>query len=66
MFTRTALTDQLQDLAGVSISTQIIPTRKMTANYRNVKNQLNLATGSVALQTFEGYYLGSQNYTPQK
>ena len=38
MFTRTALTDQLQDLVGVSISTQIIPTRRMTANYRNVKN----------------------------
>ena len=38
MFTRTALTDQLQDLAGVSINTQIIPTRTMNANYRNVKN----------------------------
>ena len=38
MFTRTALTDQLQKLAGVSINTQIIPTRQMTANYRNVKN----------------------------
>lgn len=37
MFTRTALTDQLQELAGVSINTQIIPTRQMTANYRNVK-----------------------------
>lgn len=36
-FVRTALTDQLQQLAGVSISTQIIPTRTMTANYRNVK-----------------------------
>lgn len=36
-FIRTALTDQLQQLAGVSISTQIIPTRTMTANYRNVK-----------------------------
>lgn len=37
MFTRTALTDQLQELTGTSISTQIIPTRKMTANYRNIK-----------------------------
>lgn len=37
MFTRSDLTDQLQVLAGVSINTQIIPTRKMTANYRNVK-----------------------------
>ncbi len=37
MFNRTDLTDQLQDLAGVNISTQIIPTRTMTANYRNVK-----------------------------
>lgn len=37
MFTRSDLTDQLQELAGVSINTQIIPTRKMTANYRNVK-----------------------------
>ncbi len=36
-FNRTALTDQLQSLVGVNISTQIIPTRKMTANYRNVK-----------------------------
>lgn len=36
-FNRTALTDQLQRLVGVNISTQIIPTRKMTANYRNVK-----------------------------
>lgn len=37
MFTRTTLTDQLQELAGVSINTRIIPMRKMTANYRNVK-----------------------------
>ena len=37
MFTRTALTDQLQELTGVSINTQIIPTRTMNANYRNVK-----------------------------
>lgn len=37
MFTRSDLTDQLQELAGVSVNTQIIPTRKMTANYRNVK-----------------------------
>lgn len=36
-FNRTDLTDQLQNLAGVNISTQIIPTRTMTANYRNVK-----------------------------
>ena len=36
-FTRTALTDQLQTLTGTSISTEIIPTRTMTANYRNVK-----------------------------
>lgn len=36
-FTRTDLTDQLQQLAGVSISTEIIPTRVMTANYRKVK-----------------------------
>ncbi|MGM9797574.1 MAG: hypothetical protein ACI3ZY_08400 [Parabacteroides sp.] len=37
MFTRTSLTDQLQELTGVSINTQIIPTRQMTANYRKVK-----------------------------
>lgn len=37
MFNRTDLTDQLQNIAGVNISTQIIPTRTMTANYRNVK-----------------------------
>lgn len=37
MFNRTDLTDQLQNLAGVNISTQIIPTHTMTANYRNVK-----------------------------
>ena len=37
MFTRSDLTDQLQKLTGVSINTQIIPTRKMKANYRNVK-----------------------------
>lgn len=36
-FTRTPLTDRLQDLVGINISTQIIPTRTMTANYRNVK-----------------------------
>lgn len=38
MFTRTMLTDQLQSLVGVNINTQIIPTRTMTANYRNVKH----------------------------
>lgn len=37
-FTRTRLTDRLQQLAGVNISTEIIPTRTMSANYRNVKN----------------------------
>ena len=37
MFNHTDLTDQLQSLVGVNISTQIIPTRTMTANYRNVK-----------------------------
>lgn len=37
MFNRTDLTDQLQQLAGVNISTQIITARTMTANYRNVK-----------------------------
>lgn len=37
MFERTTLTDQLQNLAGVNISTEIIPTRKMTSMYRNVK-----------------------------
>lgn len=36
-YNRTDLTDQLQTLVGVNISTQIIPTRTMTANYRNVK-----------------------------
>lgn len=36
-FNRNDLTDQLQSLAGVNISAQIIPTRTMTANYRNVK-----------------------------
>lgn len=36
-FNRSDLTDQLQTLAGVSISTQIIPARTMIANYRNVK-----------------------------
>lgn len=38
MFNRTDLTDQMQALAGVNISTQIIPTRAMTANYRKVNN----------------------------
>ena len=37
MFSRNDLTDQLQNIAGVNISTQIIPTRTMTANYRCVK-----------------------------
>lgn len=37
MFTRTVLTDQMQKLAGVNISTEIITTREMKANYRNVK-----------------------------
>lgn len=37
MFTRNDLTDRLQDFAGVNISTQIIPTHTMSANYRNVK-----------------------------
>ncbi len=37
MFNRTDLTDQLQQLSDVNISSQIIPTRKMTAIYRNVK-----------------------------
>jgi transposase len=37
MYKRNVLTDQLQHLAGVSISKQIIPTRTMTANYRYVK-----------------------------
>lgn len=36
-FTRTELTDQLQEFAGVSINTEIITTRKMNTNYRNVK-----------------------------
>ncbi len=36
-FNRTDLTDQLQANADVEISYEIIPTRKMTANYRNVK-----------------------------
>lgn len=36
-FTRSDLTDQLQELAGVNISTEIIPTRRMSANYRSVK-----------------------------
>lgn len=35
-FVRSDLTDQLQKLAGINISTQIIPTRTMNANYRNV------------------------------
>ena len=66
MFTRTTLTDQLQDLAGISISTQIIPTRRMTANYRNVKNSLNIDTSFHVLQTFVGYNLDNQNYNPRK
>ncbi len=37
MFNRTDLTDQPQQLSDVNISSQIIPTRKMTAIYRNVK-----------------------------
>lgn len=37
MFNRNRLSDQLQNLAGVKISTEIIPTQTMTANYRNVK-----------------------------
>lgn len=37
MFTRTALTDQMQKIAGVNISTQIITTREMNANYCHVK-----------------------------
>lgn len=37
MFTRSELTDQLENLTNTTISTQIIPTRKMTANYQNVK-----------------------------
>lgn len=36
-FERTDLSDRLQELAGVNVSTEIIPTRTMTANYRNVK-----------------------------
>ena len=37
MFNRSDLTDQLEKLCGISISTQIIPTRTMNANYRHVK-----------------------------
>lgn len=37
MFTRTELTDRLQQLANVDISTEIIPTRRMNKYYRNVK-----------------------------
>jgi transposase len=37
MFKRNDLTDQLQQLTGVCINKQIIPTRTMTANYRYVK-----------------------------
>lgn len=37
MFNRSDITDQLQNLVEVNISTQIIPIRTMTANYRNVK-----------------------------
>lgn len=37
MFSRNDLNDQLQQLCSVTISTQIIPTRTMNANYRCVK-----------------------------
>ncbi len=37
MFKRSELINQLQQLCTVSISTEIIRTREMTANYRNVK-----------------------------
>lgn len=37
MFSRNDLTDQMQQLCGVTISTQIIPTRTMNTNYRCVK-----------------------------
>lgn len=36
-FERNQITDRLQELAGVNLSTQIIPTRTMTTMYRNVK-----------------------------
>lgn len=36
-FTRNRLSDRLQELAGVNVSTQIIPTRTMSAAYRSVK-----------------------------
>ena len=36
-FTRTDLTDRLQELANVNVSTEIIPTRTMNKYYRNVK-----------------------------
>lgn len=39
MFSRNQLTDQLQSLAGVDISTEIIPTRRMTSYYRSVKKR---------------------------
>lgn len=37
MFTRTELTDQLQHLVNVDLSTEIVPTRRMNKYYRNVK-----------------------------
>lgn len=37
MFSRNDLTDQLEKLCSISVSTQIIPTRTMNANYRCVK-----------------------------
>ena len=37
MFRRTELTDNLQNLVGVNVSTEIIPTRTMNAYYRSVK-----------------------------
>ena len=37
MFTRTDLTDQLQELTGVTIDTEFITTRKMNTNYRKTK-----------------------------
>lgn len=36
MFTRTALTDQLQELAGINANTQIISSKKMKAIHRKV------------------------------
>lgn len=40
MFNRTDLTDRLQQLCAVNISSQIIPTRTMSANYRSVNQKL--------------------------